>query len=65
MCLAKLAKLAKLANFRIVFSLQVVVIVTDILSVFTLVIMLQLYRLNINNSRALPPYPSRGISGFL
>ena len=65
MCLAKLAKLAKLANFRIVFSLQVVVIVTDILSVFTLVIMLQLYRLNINNSRALPPYPSRGVSGFL
>ena len=45
MCLAKLAKLAKLANFRIAFSLQVVVIVTDILSVFTLVIMLQLYRL--------------------
>ena len=33
MCLAKLAKLAKLANFRIAFSLQVVVIVTDILSV--------------------------------
>ena len=65
MCLAKLAKLAKLANFRIVFSLQVVVIVTDILSVFTLVIMLQLYRLNINNSKAMPPYPSRGISGFL
>ena len=65
MCLAKLAKLAKLANFRIAFSLQVVVIVTDILSLFTLVIMLQLYRLNINNSRAMPPYPSRGISGFL
>ena len=65
MCLAKLAKLAKLANFRIAFSLQVVVIVTDILSLFTLVIMLQLYRLNINNSRALPPYPSRGLSGFL
>ena len=65
MCLAKLAKLAKLANFRIAFCLQVVVIVTDILSVFTLVIMLQLYRLIINNSRALPPYPSRGISGFL
>ena len=65
MCLAKLAKLAKLANFRIAFSLQVVIIVTDILSVFTLVIMLQLYRLKINNSMALPPYPSRGISGFL
>ena len=65
MCLAKLAKLAKLANFRIAFCLQVVVIVTDILSVFTLVIMLQLYRLKINNSMALPPYPSRGISGFL
>ena len=42
MCLAKLVKLAKLVNFRIAFSLQVVVIVTDILSVFTLVIMLQL-----------------------
>ena len=65
MCLAKLAKLAKLANFRIAFSLQVVVIVTDILSVFTLVIMLQLYRLKINNSRALPPYPSRALSGFV
>ena len=65
MCLAKLAKLDKLANFHIAFSLQVVVIVTDILSVFTLVIMLQLYRLKINNSMALPPYPSRGISGFL